>query len=283
MHINLLHYMAENKTVTKKNPTEKEMSFLEHLEELRWHIIRSLGSVVFFAVLVFFFKDFIFEQIVFAHKKDNFLTYRILCNIADFLCIKPPNFDIVPREFGEKFFTHLKVSFWLGITISIPYIFFELWKFIKPGLYKKEQKAARGMVTICSSLFIFGILFGFFIIAPFAIKFLAGYSLSMSEVLVNDTTSLSSYVNYLTMFTVPTGFVFELPVIVYFLSRIGLLTPEFMRKYRKHSIVVILIFAAIITPPEIVTQILIGIPIFVLYEISIHVSRRAVNKYNGEN
>lgn len=265
------------------NNEEDEMSFLEHLEELRWHIIRALGSIVFFAVLVFLFKDFVFEQVVFAHKKENFLTYRILCNIADFLCFSPPNFDIVPREFGEKFFTHLKVSFWLGITISIPYIFYELWKFIKPGLYKKEQKAARGMVTICSSLFIFGILFGFFVIAPFAIKFLAGYSLSMDEVLVNDTTSLASYVNYLTMFTVPTGFVFELPVIVYFLSRIGLLTPEFMRKYRKHSIIVILIFAAVITPPEVITQILIGIPIFVLYEISIHVSKRAVKKYQSDN
>jgi len=266
-----------------KNTEEEEMSFLEHLEELRWHIIRSLGSIIFFAVLVFMFKDFVFEQIVFAHKKDDFLTYRILCGIADVLCLTPPDFDIVPREFGEKFFTHLKVSFWLGITISIPFIFYELWKFIKPGLYKKEQKAARGMVTICSSLFIFGILFGFYVIAPFAIKFLAGYSLSLDEVLVNDTTSLASYVNYLTMFTVPTGFVFELPVIVFFLSRIGLLTPEFMRKYRKHSIIVILIFAAVITPPEVVTQILIGIPIFILYEISIHVSKRAVKKYHSDN
>jgi sec-independent protein translocase protein TatC len=278
MNLNLLTDMAE-----KTKSTEEEMSFLEHLEELRWHIIRSLGSVIFFAVLVFLFKDFVFEEIVFAHKKDSFLTYRVLCGLADVLCFTPPDFDIVPREFGEKFFTHLKVSFWLGITISIPYIFYELWKFIKPGLYKKEQKAARGMVTICSSLFISGILFGFFIIAPFAIKFLAGYSLSLDEVLVNDTTSLASYVNYLTMFTVPTGFVFELPVIVYFLSRIGLLTPEFMRKYRKHSIVVILIFAAVITPPEVITQILIGIPILVLYEISIHVSKRAVKKYHSDN
>ena len=270
-------------TLDQINEEEKEMSFLEHLEELRWHIIRSLVSVVFFAILVFVFKDFVFEEIVFAHKKDTFPTYRFLCGISDFLCFNPPNFDIVPREFGEKFFTHLKVSFWLGITISIPYIFYELWRFIKPGLYKKEQKAARGMVTICSGLFLFGILFGFYIIAPFAIKFLAGYSLSMDEVLVNDTTSLASYVNYLTMFTIPTGFVFEMPVIVYFLSRIGLLTPEFMRKYRKHSIVVILIFAAIITPPEVITQILIGIPVFVLYELSIFVSKKAQEKYKGSN
>ncbi|MBT8231169.1 MAG: twin-arginine translocase subunit TatC [Saprospiraceae bacterium] len=267
----------------KKNQEEKEMSFLEHLEELRWHIIRSLFSIIFFAIVVFLFKDFVFEDIVFAHKKENFFTYRILCNIADFLCFGPPNFDIVPREFGEKFFTHLKVSFWMGITISIPYIFYELWRFIKPGLYKKEQKAARGMVTICSSLFILGIMFGFFIIAPFAIKFLAGYSLSVDDVLVNDTTSLASYVNYLTMFTIPTGFIFELPVIVYFLSRIGLLTPSFMRKYRRHSVIVILIFAAIITPPEVITQILIGIPVLVLYEISIFVSKRAHAKYSEDN
>lgn len=279
MSINLLVIMAENKIV----PSEKEMSFLEHLEELRWHIIRSLFSVVFFAVLVFVFKEFVFENIVFAHKKDSFPTYRFLCGIADFLCFSPPDFDIVPREFGEKFFTHLKVSFWLGITISIPYIFYELWRFIKPGLYTQEQKAARGMVTICSSLFLMGISFGFFVIAPFAIKFLAGYSLSVDNVMVNDATSLASYVNYLTMFTIPTGFVFEMPVIVFFLSRIGLLTPEFMRKYRKHSIVVILIFAAVITPPEVITQILIAIPVFVLYEISIFVSKRAYKKYQSSN
>lgn len=267
----------------KKIEDEKEMSFLDHLEELRWHIIRALCSILVFAVATFVFKDFVFNKIVFAHKQDSFLTYRILCSISEYICFSPPDFDIVPREFGEKFFTHLKVSFWLGFVASIPYIFYEVWKFIKPGLYKKEQQAARGMVSICSSLFIMGILFGFFIISPFAIKFLAGYELTSEQVMVNDTTSLASYVNYLTMFIVPAGFIFELPVLIYFFSRIGLMSPAFMRKYRKHSIIVILLFAAIITPPEITTQILIAIPVFVLYEISIVVSKYAYNKYNKQD
>ncbi len=258
---------------------EKDMSFLEHLEELRWHIIRSLVSILIFAIAVFVFKEFVFDKIIFAPRRDSFITYKVLCSIADFICFKPPEFEIIPREFGEKFFTHLKISFWLGVVISFPYIFWEIWKFIKPGLYKNEQKAARGMVFICSTLFLTGVLFGYFIISPFAIKFLAGYSLSDIEVI--SSSSLSSYVNYMTMFTVPSGIIFELPVVVYFLSRIGILTPEFMRKYRRHAIVVILLFAAVITPPEIVTQILIGIPVFVLYEISIFVSKRAYNKYNS--
>jgi len=259
---------------------EKEMSFLEHLEELRWHIIRSLVSVVFFAVIIFVFKEFVFDKIIFAPRRESFLTYQVLCKIADFICFKPPAFEIIPREFGEKFFTHLKISFWLGVVLSFPYIFWEVWRFIKPGLYKNEQKAARGMVLICSSLFLTGVLFGYFIISPFAIKFLAGYSLSDVEVI--SSSSLSSYVNYLTMFTVPAGIIFELPVVVYFLSRIGLLTPAFMRQYRRHAIVIILLFAAIITPPEVVTQILIGIPVLILYELSIYVSGRAVRKYHSD-
>lgn len=269
--------------MTEKNQdiVEKEMSFLEHLEELRWHIIRSLVSIIAFAIVVFVFKEFVFDKIIFAPRRESFITYRIMCQIADFLCFAPPEFEIIPREFGEKFFTHLKVSFWLGIVISFPYIFWEFWKFIKPGLYKHEQKAARGMVFVCSSLFMLGVAFGYFIISPFAIKFLAGYSLSDIEVI--SSSSLSSYVNYMTMFTVPAGIIFELPVVVYFLARVGLLTPKFMRTYRRHAIVIILLFAAIITPPEVVTQILIGIPVLILYEISIFVAGRANKKYNSDN
>jgi len=186
----------------------------------------------------------------------------------------------MPRELGEQFFTHLKVSIWLGIIISFPYIFWEMWRFIKPGLYAKEQKAARGIVFVCSFLFLLGVLFGYYVISPFAITFLAGYSIA-TEVVSSPT--LSSYVNYMTMFTVPTGIIFELPVVVYFLSRIGLVTPEFMKKYRRHAVIVILIFAAIITPPDVITQFLIGIPVFILYEISIHISRRAAKKYNSDD
>jgi len=273
--------MSEEKQEVKEEVKENEMSFLDHLEELRWHIIRSLAAIIVCAIIVFLFKEFVFDKIIFAPRRDSFLTYRVICGISDFICFQPPQFEIIPREFGEKFFTHLKVSFWLGIIISFPYIFWEIWKFIRPGLYKNEQNAAKGVVFICSSLFMIGVLFGYFIISPFAIKFLAGYSLSSIEVI--SSSSLASYVNYMTMFTVPSGIIFELPIVVYFLSTVGLLTPEFMRKYRRHAIVVILLFSAIITPPEVVTQILIGIPVLVLYEISIFISARAKKKYDASN
>ena len=258
---------------------QAEMSFLDHLEELRWHIIRSLVSVFIFGTIVFLFKDFVFNEIILAPKNKNFITYEFFCGLSDFICFRPPEFTITPRELGEQFFTHIKVSIWLGIIISFPYIFWELWRFVKPGLYKKEQKAARGIVFVCSFLFLLGVLFGYYIISPFAVSFLAGYSIS-NEVVSSPT--LSSYVNNMTMFTVPTGIIFELPIVVYFLSRIGLITPDFMKKYRRHAVIVILIFSAIITPPDVVTQFLIGIPVFVLYEISIHISRRAAKKYNSD-
>lgn len=253
------------------------MSFLDHLEELRWHIIRSLVSVFFFAIIVFMFKDLVFDKIILAPKRESFITYKIICGISDFFCFKPPNFRILPRELGEQFFTHIKVSIWLGIIISFPYIFWEMWRFIKPGLYKNEQQAARGVVFVCSTLFLLGVLFGYFIISPFAVSFLAGYNIS-PEVISSPT--LASYVSSITMFTIPSGIIFELPIVVYFFSRIGLLSPEIMKKYRKHAIVIILLFAAVITPPDVVTQFLIGIPVLFLYELSISISRRAYKKYH---
>ena len=257
---------------------EKEMSFLDHLEELRWHIIRSLLSVVIFASIVFMLKDFVFNTIILGPMNSDFPTYRVICGLSEILCFEPPNFSLDTRQLGEQFFIHLKVSIWLGVIISFPYILWELWRFIKPGLYKTEQKAARGMVFVCSTLFLTGVLFGYYIISPFAVSFLAGYS--VSDTIISSPT-LASYVNNVTMFTLPTGIIFELPIVVYFLSRIGLVSPELMKKYRRHAIIIILLFGAIITPPDVVTQFLIGIPVFVLYELSIHISKRAYKKYQS--
>ena len=168
----------------------------------------------------------------------------------------------------------------LGIIVSFPYIFWEIWRFVKPGLYSNEKKAARGIVFVCSTLFLLGVLFGYYVISPFAVSFLAGYSISPEVV---SSPSLASYVNNMTMFTVPTGIIFELPVVIYFFSRIGIVTPDIMKKYRRHAVIIILIFAAIITPPDIVTQFLIGLPVFFLYEASIHISRYANKQYNKED
>lgn len=249
---------------------EKEMSFLDHLEELRWHIIRSLIAIFVIAIIVFIAKKFVFS-IIFAPMSDDFLTYNFFCNISEATCFRPPKIELLTKDFGEQFFTHIKVSLWLSFMIAFPYIMYEIWRFIKPGLYAKEIKAARGIVFNCSILFVLGVLFGYYVISPFAITWLGSYSVGPEA---TNAPTLASYVNYLTMFTLPTGFVFELPIFVYFFSKIGLLTPEIMRKYRKHAIIIILLLSALITPPDILTQFLIGIPLFILYEISIGISKR---------
>jgi len=259
--------------------SEKEMPFFDHLEELRWHLVRASLSILIIGIIVFIFKDFVFSKVIFAIQDESFLTYRFFCKMSPLTCMGPSELEIVPRQLGERFFTHLRVSFWLGFIVSFPVIFWELWSFIKPGLYKKEQKATRGAVFVCSFLFLMGVLFGYFIIAPFGFKFLGGYSLTTAD-LVTPSTSLSSFVGYLASFTIPTGILFQMPVAVYLFARIGLLTPEFMKKYRKHAIVSIFLLSAIVTPPDVVTQILISIPIFLLYESSIIIARRAYNKYH---
>lgn len=262
---------------------EKEMTFLEHLEELRWHIIRSLIAVAVVAVVVFMSKDLV-TGLIFAPTKAEFITYDVLCNIVTSVyeegkCMTPPPMQFITPKFGEKFITFLKISIVLGIVVSFPYIFWEFWRFIKPGLYDNERKAARGVVFICSFLFLTGVFFGYFVISPFAVTFLAGFEIQEIQ---DATPSFASYVSYLTMFTVPIGIVFELPIVVYFLSKVGLVTPEFMKKYRRHAFVLILVAAAAITPPDVITQFLIGVPLYILYEISIIISRRVVAKQAKE-
>lgn len=253
----------------------KEMGFLDHLEELRWHLVRSALAIIIFAIVTFLFKKFTFETVILGPKNPNFITYNFLCNISDALCFRPLDFKLLTRELGEQFFIHMKVSFMLGIIVAFPYIFWEIWRFVKPGLMPKERNAAKGMVFICSFLFFMGVLFGYFVMAPFSISFLASYTVGVD---VETAPTLASYVNYMIMVTMPTGLVFELPVVVYFLSKIGLVTPDVMRNYRKHAIILILVVAAIITPPDLITQILIGLPLFILYEISIYISARVEKK-----
>lgn len=250
---------------------EDEMSFLDHLEILRWHIIRSLGVVIAFAIACFVAKTWLFETIIMAPKRGDFLTYQAFCAISDALCFTPPPLEIINVGMAEQFLVSIKVCFIMGVILSFPYVFWEIWRFVKPGLYDNEQKVTRGVVLKCSLLFMTGVCFGYFIVSPFAINFLAGYDLGMD---MKSTATLDSYVTFMTMFTLPTGIVFELPIAVYFLSRIGIVTPAFMRKFRRHAFIIILITAAIITPPDVITQFLIGIPVYLLYEISIGISER---------
>lgn len=265
--------LSKKKGDLKKN--EAEMSFLDHIEALRWHVIRGLIAVFVIAVIVFLSKDFVFDHIIFGPLGPDFFTYKTICNLSEALCFSPDNLAVKTLSIQEKFITHLKVSFWMGVIVGFPYLFYEFWKFVKPGLYDTEVKAAKGIVLICSLLFITGVLFGYYIISPFAITFLSNYNIGDQ---VAAEVTLSSLVSTLTMFTLPAGIVFELPIVIYFLSKIGLVTPEFLRQYRKHAFVIILVVSAVITPPDVVTQLLIGFPLYLLYEISIKISARVVRK-----
>jgi sec-independent protein translocase protein TatC len=256
------------KSQSSPNAEGREMGFLDHLEELRWHIIRGGSSIIVIAIIVFLNEKFVFDSIIYGPKKSDFPTYNFLCWLSEATCLRPPELQLITRELGEQFFVHLKVSFWMGLIVAFPYIFYEFWQFIKPGLYKKEQKAARGLVAICSFLFAFGVLFGFYVIAPFAISWLGSYTVGTETI---NSPTLASYVNYLTMCTIPIGIIFEFPVVAYFLGKIGLLSSAFLKSYRRHAIVIIFIMSAIITPPDVITQVLISLPVLILYEISIRI------------
>lgn len=256
-----------------------ELTFFEHIEELRWHLLRALASVVIISIGVFAAKNFVFQYIILGPTSPDFITYKFFCNLSPDICFYPKNLQIITRDIQEQFISHIKVSLWLGFIIAFPYIFYEFWKFIKPGLYKNEIRAARGMVFICSLLFLFGVSFGYFLVSPVAISFLSAYSVSPE---IANTTTLAALVNSMTMFTLPTGLIFEMPVVMYFLAKIGLVSADFLARYRRHSVVVITIVSAVITPsPDVFTMLMVGIPLYALYEISIVVTRR-IDKERAE-
>lgn len=254
--------------------TEKEMSFLEHLEELRWHVIRSLAAVIVFMIAAFAMAPWVFENIIFAPARVDFPTFKWLCKLGDLvgsegLCIKEIPFKVQSRNMTGQFTMHLMSSFILGFVVAFPYVVWEVWRFIKPGLQIKERKYSRGAVASVSVLFFFGVMFGYYIIAPWMVYFLANYSIS--DMIINEF-DITSYVSTVVMLVLGSGLLFQLPVVIYFLTKIGIVTPEFLRKYRKHSIIIILIVAAIVTPPDPLSQMLITIPLYLLFEISILIS-----------
>lgn len=267
------------KYLNKKND-ETQMSFLDHLEALRWHIMRSLIVVMFTTIIVFLNKKFVFDDIIFAPKNLNFWTYGFLCRIGKFfsmedsLCFSDMGFTLTNINMSSQFLLHLQVSFIIGLILASPYVLWEVWRFIKPALYDKERKYATGFVIYSSLLFLTGILFGYYLIVPFSITFLGNYAVSEQ---VKNTINLESYIDTLSMLVLSSGLIFEMPMVVYLLSKIGLLTPNFMRTYRRHAVVIIMVVGAIITPPDVMSQILISLPLYLLYELSIFISAK-VNK-----
>lgn len=255
------------------------MSFLDHLEDLRWHLIRATLAVIIIAFGAFLAKDFIFDTIIFGPKKADFITYRILCDIAQFVgmqdafCFDELPFRIQSRTMAGQFSAHIWTSVLAGFVIAFPYVIYEFWKFISPGMLQNERKTARGFIFISSLLFFIGVLFGYYVIAPLSINFLGSYQ--VSDQVFNDF-DLSSYIGLVRTSVIAAGLIFELPVLIYLLTKIGLVTPETLKKYRKINIVIVLIISAIITPPDVASQIIVAIPILILYEISIVISKVVV-------
>ncbi|KQS32619.1 twin-arginine translocase subunit TatC [Dyadobacter sp. Leaf189] len=253
----------------------KEMSFIGHLEELRWHVIRAAASILVFAIIAFIYIQEIYHYVIIAPSQPDFWTYRMLCKLADVvgydeLCVKALNFKLQVIGMGDAFTMSMTSSVIAGLIFAFPYAFWEIWRFIKPGLKPSERRSARGAVFYVTFLFFTGVLFGYYVVSPLAINFLANYTLD--ESIINEF-SLASYISLVATLTLACGIAFQLPIVVFVLAKVGVLTPSFMREYRKHSFIVILIVAAIITPsPDIYSQVLVAIPLFILYEISILVS-----------
>ena len=254
--------------------TEQEMSFIDHLEVLRWHVVRSLVAVMIFAVVAFVSKGFVFDILILGPAKPDFWTFRMLCKLgsligSEALCIEDIPFLIQSRTMTGQFTMHLMSSFAIGIIAAFPYIFWEVWRFIGPGLHSDERKVSKGAVFFVTLLFSIGVSFGYFIMSPLAVNFLANYQVSS---MVMNEFDITSYVSTITTLVLGSGFLFQLPMVVYFLSKVGIVTPELMKRYRKHAIVIILFLGAILTPPDPMSQILIAFPLFGLYQFSILIS-----------
>lgn len=268
------------------NSEKAEMSFLEHLEALRWHLMRAVIAVLTLSIVLFFYREIVFDHFLFAPKHPDFWTYRMLCLLSDYLkmgdalCIRELPFELINTELSGQFTMHIWVSFVAGFILAAPYVLWEIWSFIKPALHEKERKYSKGVVFFSSLLFFAGVLFGYYVIVPLSINFLGSYQVSAD---VKNMIAMDSFVSTVTTITFASGIVFELPIVIYFLTQIGLMTPQFMRTYRKHAMVIILIVAAVITPsPDVTSQLLVAFPLYMLYELSIFVSMYVVKKAEKE-
>jgi sec-independent protein translocase protein TatC len=255
-----------------------EMTFLEHLEELRWTLVRSAIAVGLAMVAAFIAKGLVFDRIVLAPRSPDFLTYRALCalgrklGLSDAMCASVPAFGLQNINISGQFFTHLMVSFVAGIIVGMPYLLWELWRFVSPGLHPQERRSMRGVVFFASLLFFAGVAFGYFVLAPLSVQFFGTYQVSEA---VQNTIALDSYISMVTSVTLWTGLLFQLPLVVLFLARTGLVGPAMLRAYRRHAFVTVLVLSAIVTPPDIISQLIVSGPLMVLYEASIVLAARA--------
>ncbi|GGH15682.1 MULTISPECIES: twin-arginine translocase subunit TatC [Pedobacter] len=266
------------KAIGQKSTTlEAEMSFFDHLDVLRKHLIRAVIAIAVFTGIAFYFNEEILDKIIFGPKKPDFWTYRMMCKLVEHfpslgkdMCITKINGEIINTEMAGQFNLQLNVCVMCGIVVGFPYLLWEIWRFVKPALHDNERKSASGFVFFASLLFVIGIFFGYFVVCPLSVNFLTGYTVS-SE--IKNTFTVDSYLSSVATLTLGTGIIFELPVIIFILSKLGLMTPKLMRASRRYAAVIILIIAAIVTPtPDIMTMLIVATPLFLLYEASIFVS-----------
>ncbi|MGZ3918681.1 MAG: twin-arginine translocase subunit TatC [Bacteroidia bacterium] len=260
-----------------------EMSFLQHLEAFRWHLVRSAAVVLVFAITIFCLPEIFVDTVLLGPISQDFISYRALCALGhkigagDVMCMHVKEVQLQTLGISEQFFTHMSFAFMGGLILAFPFILWELWKFVKPALKDKEMGPVKVFVVIASFLFLCGISFGYFIMFPMSYNFLINYQMS-SKIITNQT--LDDYTSFIYTLTLVSGVIFEMPVLVYFLTRMTLLTPQFMRKYRKHAVVIILIASAIITPsPDVTSQMVVAVPMYLLYEGSVFISIWTIKKY----
>ncbi|WPY97880.1 twin-arginine translocase subunit TatC [Christiangramia sp. OXR-203] len=262
-----------------------EMSFLDHLEELRWHLIRAVLAVVIAAGVAFVLKEFIFDVLLFGPANPDFFSYRVLCDLSGLFgidggfCDQEMNFRIQSRTMGGQFSAHVWTSITAGFIIAFPYVIYEFWKFVAPAMHDNERNHAKGFIFVTSVLFFLGVLFGYYVVTPLSINFLGKYQ--VSDTVFNDF-DLSSYISLVRASVLASGLIFELPIVIYFLTKVGVVTPEFLKKYRKYALVIVLVLSAVITPPDIVSQIIVAIPVLILYEVSIIISKFMYKKEEKE-
>ena len=238
--------------------------------------MRAVIAILLMAITVFVFNDFVFGEVVFGPTKADFLTFKLFCKISPLFCIDDMPFVLRSAKPMQQFTTHISSSLIIGFIFAFPYVFWEIWRFVKPALYTNEKNVASGTVFFVSLLFGLGVMFGYYLVAPLSLNFLTHYQLT-DRIQIDNIFDVPTVISFITMICLANGLMFQLPMVVYFMTKVGMVTPELLKYYRKHALIAILVLSAVLTPPDITSQILVSMPIFLLYEISIMVSRRVHN------
>ncbi|MFZ1783613.1 MAG: twin-arginine translocase subunit TatC [Ferruginibacter sp.] len=269
---------------SKDNPEPEEMSFMGHLEALRWHLMRSVIVWLVAAIVIFVFRDWVYDYVILAPSAENFITYSTLCDfghwlgIGDSLCMPPVKINFLVTQVNGTFTSALTIAMIGAVIIAFPYIFWELWRFVTPALSAKEKKYARGSIFWVSLCFFSGAAFGYYLLAPFTFNFLASFTLGTTGAIQYQPT-INDYIDSLTNLVLGCGIAFELPILAFVLAKIGLITSTFLKKYSKYAFVLILLVAAVITPsPDISSQVIVALPLLFLYWISILMVARVDRK-----